>query len=115
MILNVSKDIKILPADCGKVTPSGYQSLGVETLNHASGYHCHVQETPTVGYLGDKAEPRLLTLCIFREFSEKLFVLFFVLPKVPASGTLAQKQATHFLYEVLRAKGYRVNTLGRTS
>jgi len=42
-------------------------------------------------------------------------VLFFVLPKVPASGTLAQKQATHFLHEVLRAKGYRVNTLGSAS
>jgi len=38
-------------------------------------------------------------------------VLFFVLPKVPEAGTLGQKQATHFLHEVLRAKGYRVNTL----
>jgi len=62
-----------------------------------------------------EAPPRLLTLCIFREFSGKLFVLFFVLPKVPASGTLGQKQATHFLHEVLRAKGYRVNTLGSAS
>jgi len=30
---------------------------------------------------------------------------------VPASGTLSQTQATHFLHEVLWAKGYRVNTL----
>ena len=30
---------------------------------------------------------------------------------MPASGTLSQKQATHFLHEVLWAKGYRVNTL----
>ncbi len=58
-----------------------------------------------------QTRPRLLTLCIFREFLGKLFVLFFVLSKVPASGTLAQKQATHFLHEVLWAKGYRVNTL----
>jgi len=42
-------------------------------------------------------------------------MLFFVLPKLPASGTLAQKQATHFLHEILRAKGYRVNTLGQAS
>ena len=47
-----------------------------------------------------EALPRLLTLCIFREFLGKLFVLFFVLSKVPAS-CLAQKQATHFLHEVL--------------
>jgi len=58
--------------------------------------------------------PRVLTLCIFREFSGKLFVLFFVLPKVPEAGTLAQNQATHFSHEVLWAKGYRVNTLGHT-
>ena len=30
---------------------------------------------------------------------------------MPASGTLSQTQATHFLHEVLWAKGYRVNTL----
>ncbi|WP_334951720.1 hypothetical protein [Nostoc sp.] len=30
---------------------------------------------------------------------------------MPVSGTLGQKQATHFLHEVLWAKGYRVNTL----
>ena len=42
-------------------------------------------------------------------------MLFFVLSKVPEAGTLDQKQATHFLHEVLWAKGYRVNTLGRAS
>ena len=58
-----------------------------------------------------EALPRVLTLCIFREFLGKFFVLFFVLPKVPEAGTLAQKQATLFLHEVLWAKGYRVNSL----
>ena len=41
-----------LPADCGKVTPSRYQSLRVETGNHAFG-GC---KSSTVGYLGDTAE-----------------------------------------------------------
>jgi len=57
----------------------------------------------------------VLTLRIFRKFSGKLFVLFLVLPKAPEAGTLAQKKATHFLHEVLWAKGYRVNTLGSAS
>ncbi|MBR8833055.1 MAG: transposase [Stigonema ocellatum SAG 48.90 = DSM 106950] len=51
------KNKKTLPADCGKVTPSRYQSLGVEIGNHASLNHRHVRETPTVGYLRDMAEP----------------------------------------------------------
>lgn len=51
------KNKKILPADCGKVTPSRHQSDWVETGNHAFGNHRHVRETPTVGYLGDTAEP----------------------------------------------------------
>ena len=41
-------------------------------------------------------------------------MLFFVLSKVPEAGTLAQN-ASHFLHEVLWAKGYRVNTLGSAS
>jgi len=49
---------KTLPTDCGKVTLSRHQSIVVETLNHASLNHRYVRETPTVGYLGDTAEPR---------------------------------------------------------
>ena len=51
------KNKKTLRADCAKVTPSSYQSIVVETGNHAFGNHRHVRETPTVGYLGDTAEP----------------------------------------------------------
>jgi len=51
------KNQKTLRADCAKVTPSSYQSLGVETGNHAFGNNRQVRETPTVGYLGDMAEP----------------------------------------------------------
>ena len=46
-----------LPGDSGEVTPSRYQSLGVETRNQAYGNHRHVWETPTVGYLRDPAKP----------------------------------------------------------
>ncbi len=46
-----------LPGDSGEVTPSRYQSLGVETRNQAYGNHRHVWETPTVGYLRDTAKP----------------------------------------------------------
>ncbi len=47
---------KTLPADCGKVTLSRYQSLGIEAKNHALGIANISISYSTVGYLRDKAE-----------------------------------------------------------
>ncbi|MDF5716413.1 MAG: transposase [Rhizonema sp. NSF051] len=45
-----------LPADCGKVTLSRYQSLMIEARNHALGVANSNNSCPTVGYLRDMAE-----------------------------------------------------------
>ena len=50
------KNKKTLPTDCGKVTLSRYQSLGVEAKNHALGTINRNISSSTVGYLRDKAE-----------------------------------------------------------
>ncbi len=51
------KNKKTLPTDCGKVTLSRYQSLRVETENHAYGVAGNGASNSTVGYLRDTAEP----------------------------------------------------------
>jgi len=51
------KNKKTLRADCAKVTPSSYQSLGVETGNHAFEFAGNDASNLTVGYLRDMAEP----------------------------------------------------------
>jgi hypothetical protein len=70
-----------------------------------------VSEPSTQAPASDQGQARLLTLCVFGRFSEKLFVLFFVAGKAPVPVAFPQKQSTHFLHEVLWAKGFRVNSL----
>ncbi|MHC5595153.1 MAG: hypothetical protein ACYTXC_04180, partial [Nostoc sp.] len=44
-------------------------------------------------------------MAIFREFSEKLFVLVFACVKAPTTAIFTPKQRTQILHEVLWAKG----------
>jgi hypothetical protein len=59
--------------------------------------------------------PGLLTLCVFEGFFGKLFVLFFVCGKTPATGVFPQEHTTHFLHEALWGKGFKVNSLALAS